>query len=414
MSEHSKISPSGLYKILNCPGCLRQCEGLVSKSSTYSMDGSIVHDLNKICLIRNAEPDEYLGYWGWYNKKDATGVQAEKPTESSLLRVIPITEKEVESSRVYLEAIRASRAAHPSAEFKVEEKMDMSWIYPGMKGTGDHLLIEFMGVLIVDDYKNGFHKVEVDWNPQFLAYALGALGPNNDNAVEEVVLRVIQPNGMHHRGPVRSQKLSVKEVYKWKDEVLLPGIERTKDPEAPLIPGDWCTFCEASRQFKCPKQLALSVDTMFGTKIDLAEEMLPDPPDPKTLNRVRMDKVLKVAGMMKAWITAAEEEAYRRLEINDPDAPVNFKLVDGALSDRKWADEKEVVKTFKGVEVFQEPKIKSPAQLEKELVKIKMKPDERKKMIDPLLAERKRGKPVMVPATDPRPAVKSIVDKMFE
>jgi len=411
MSEHSEISPSGLHRVLNCPGSVRQCRGLESKSSMYSMDGSIVHDLNKLCLLRGQDAEDYLGYWGWYNKNNATGVQELKPTDKGLLRVIQITEKEVQSSQIYLDVIRASRAKHPSAEYKVEEKMDMGWISPGMKGTGDHIIREFFGILIVDDYKNGFNEVEIEMNPQFLTYALGALGPNNDQAIEDVMIRVIQPNGMHHKGLVRSQVLSVKRVYKWKDEVLLPGIARAQDPNAPLIPGSWCFFCEASRQHKCPKQTELAVDTMFGTPIDLTKDFLPEPPDPKTLSRVRMDKVLKVADMMESWLKAAKEEAYRRLEVGDPDAPVNFKLVDGPLSDRKWADEQKVVEAFKplGVEVYQSPKIKSPAQLEKDLVK-KYKPKEREEKIKPLLAERKRGKPVMVPITDERP---SIVDKMF-
>jgi len=93
MSEHSEISPSGLHRVLNCPGSVRQCRGLESKSSTYSMDGSIVHELNKVCLLRGHDAEEYLGYWGWYNKNNATGIQEAKPAEKSVPRFIQITEK---------------------------------------------------------------------------------------------------------------------------------------------------------------------------------------------------------------------------------------------------------------------------------------------------------------------------------
>jgi hypothetical protein len=377
------------------------------------MAGSIVHDLNRICLVRNHDAADYLGYWGWYNSNNATGIQEEKPKGLNLLHTMKITEKEVESSQLYLDVIRASREAHPHSDNFVEEKLDASWCVPGIFGTGDHVIREFGGVLMVDDYKNGFGLVEIEYNPQFLIYALGAIGQKNEYMCDEVLMRVIQPNGMHHKGPVREFLMSVKDLYKWADEVLVPGAAKTEDPNAPLVPGSWCGFCEAGRQFKCERQMSLCVDTMFGKDVDIAAEILPEPISAASMNRVQMDKVLKVKDVMRTWIDSVETEAYRRLETGDPDAPVNFKLVAGKMSDRKWADEAEVVKYF-GEEAYKPLEVYSPAQMEKVLTKLKLSPKEREEKIKPLLAERKPGKPVMVPISDGRPELPKTIDKMFK
>jgi len=412
MSDHAKKSPSAAYRWLNCPGSIRKCEGLKSTTTTHSMAGSIVHDLNRICLIRNNNATDYLGYWGWYNSNHATGVQQAEPSDFNMLHIMRITEKEVESSQLYLDVIRETRADHPHGIAQVEEKLDISWCVPDMFGTGDHVLKEFCGLLIVDDYKNGFGLVEIEHNPQFMSYALGALGPENEYMCDEVLMRVIQPNGMHHKGPVREWRVPVAYLYNWAKDVLIPGAARTEDLNAPLIPGSWCGFCEAGRQFKCEKQTALSVDTMFGRRTDITADILPEPPKPETLNRVQMDKILKVAGIMENWIASVQAEAYRRLETGDPDAPVNFKLVAGKMSDRQWAYNAEAVKVF-GEDAFQPSKVRSPAQLEKVLALSGISPKERDEKIKPLLAERKPGKPVMVPIGDGRPALPKTIDKMF-
>ena len=58
--------------------------------------------------------------------------------------------------------------------------------------------------------------------------------------------------------------------------------------------------------------------------------------------------------------------------------------------------------------------VKSPAQIEKAFKKNDYIGVDFKEIINPLLAERKPGKPIMVAVTDKRPALPPTVDKMFD
>src|SRR5690606_8363890 len=127
-------------------------------------------------------------------------------------------------------------------------------------GTGDLVTGKVFSWLRVTDYKNGKGiQVEVEDNPQLMIYALGALHKYMaEYDFDEIILEIVQPNGFHKDGPIRSAVMSPEELLQWAEDVLLPAAERSVEAEKALKRGDpdfvekylkadddWCTFCPA-------------------------------------------------------------------------------------------------------------------------------------------------------------------------
>ena len=225
MLKHAKLSPSGMFRALKCPGCINACDGIPRKpSSKYAMEGSIAHFLGERCLKRNEAAEAYFGNWGWDNGAGENGIQVSYPTNTDSLRLIQkIDDDMCEAVQVYLDEVRCARKAVTGSTFHIEQRLDISWLVPGMFGTGDHVIVEPLGCTYVHDYKHGKGvAVEAIGNTQARIYGLGALGEDNPNAVEEIENVIVQPRAPHPDGRTRRERMDVEDLYAWGYEVLKP------------------------------------------------------------------------------------------------------------------------------------------------------------------------------------------------
>jgi hypothetical protein len=77
------------------------------------------------------------------------------------------------------------------------------------------------------------------------------LDPAGDAAkIDRVRLTVVQPR-IDPDHPIKSWDTSALDVELWVDAVLIPAVRAASEPDAPLVPGDWCRFCPAARV--CPR-----------------------------------------------------------------------------------------------------------------------------------------------------------------
>jgi hypothetical protein len=137
-------------------------------------------------------------------------------------------------------------------------------------------------------------------------------------------------------------------------------------------------------------------------------EFSDEPPVVDTLEAETISKVLGKAGVLKDWIKRVEERAHALALEGNP--PPGFKLVH-STSHRKFKDEvsPEFLHDITGIaveELLTEPKMRSPAQVEKLLG------SKRKKEIEGLVYKPK-GKIILAPANDPRDAVKPDAEEEF-
>lgn len=413
--------PSGFKRTMMCPGWGNLCKGLPPKpASKYAAEGSVAHYLGETCLNQGRRAVDFLGAWGWYNN-GRTGLASSDvapPEEKGDHFIFQVTDEMAAAVQTYLDEVNRRLAGLVGGQSAIEQKLDLSWLVPGMFGTGDHVAVEPLGRLYVTDYKHGAGvAVEVEDNPQLMIYALGAIGKDNPHMVEEVEVTIVQPRAVHPAGPVRSIRYDAEDLIKWGYDVLLPAAKKALMPDAILSAGGWCTWCDG-REI-CPEIRRKMFDV---ANVQADTNLVPVrstrvPPNPALLNGEQLDRVLEFCSVFEGWIKGIREEAYKRLEKGAENAPRSVKLVEGRMGKRTWAPSKDVYDALKTKvprkDVFIPEVLKSPAQVEHVLKARGLKHKQIKELIDPLVKKRNPGRPAMVPADDPREALPSVVTTMF-
>jgi hypothetical protein len=349
-----------------------------NKSSSYAKEGTAAHQLAEECLREGRNPHTYIN-GGTVTLEDSDGNQEEYEVSADMASAV----------FTYWTAVR-EKAAELGIEISddnLEKRFHLDWIDDELYGTNDLSMALPFDTLYVRDYKHGkgvpvdvvypepityFCGGSSDKNPQLMYYALGAVGAGNEHFVTDIELTVDQPRASHPDGPSRSVKLSLDELYKWRDEVLIPGIAETRKPNAPLCAGSHCKFCKAISV--CPEvgKEAMNVAGVTAAQVfapanaDVAPLSFPLPADLTPEQRL---KLYEFAGLFESWMSEVKKDTHDRM-LRGEEIP-GLKVVAGRAS-RKWADESQVqplIVNELGVDAFNS-KLKSPAQVEKALKEI--------------------------------------------
>jgi hypothetical protein len=350
---HSPIGASSMYRWSACPGSVRLCKGIESVETEYAKQGRQAHEKAAHWLRTGHEP--MLGF----------------PSEEMR-----------EAVKEYVEYVKGL-ALDARYVFLVEQPFDLSKIHEGAFGTADAVVYEpDTQVLNVIDFKYGEGIfVPIENNLQAHYYALGAL-VNFNFVVERVRETIVQPRISCAAGTVRSLEYDLVDYHGFMQD-LRTAIAKTGDPAAPLVPGDWCRFCPAAPT--CPALLATAqavAKTEFKTGVSY---------DP-----VKLKEALDKRPIVQAWLKALDEFAYAEAEAGR--TPLGYKLVDKRAT-RKWLREADVIAAFQdlfGQKIYEEPTLRSPAQMEKVIGKDAIKP---------YVISESSGR-VLVPESDKREAAK--------
>lgn len=390
---HARLSPSGAHRWANCPGSVRLSEGIPNTSSIFADEGTAAHTLAEHCLASSTPAVDCLGGHVDVN----TGRVSKNPGEGN--RIFTIGEEMVDAVQVYCDTVNSLIEDGDEVEF--EAKLDLRHI-PGMEfGTGDCVIYKpATRRLIIADFKYGRGvPVEAEDNPQTRAYALGASQRFHNRGVEWVESVIVQPRCPHPAGSVRREGIDALTLVEFRMELESLAL-RTVEPDAELNPGEWCKFCPAAPT--CP---ALRGKVLSVAQMEFSEE----PPVVDEMSLDEMAAVMRHVGIVKDWIKRVEERAHRLATDGTP--PTGFKLV-WSRATRKWRDEDEAKAHLAAVldlsedDIYVEPKMRSPAQIEKVLG------SKRKGEIKPLVVSRSSGT-ILVSADDPRPAVKADAEDEF-
>ena len=417
---HAKCSPSSMTRILACPGCVKACEGLPDKTSTYAMEGSIAHYLAETCLINEQSAYKYLDYMGIYTSEHKCEIRPtllKKDVKKSLYQCF-IDEDMCSAVQTYLDEIARVREESIDGRFKVEEQLSLDWLFPTEEespvwGTADHVNTETLGTLYVHDYKHGRGvAVAAENNAQMRVYALMALGEKNPKMVEEVIMTIVQPRASHSEGIIRSESLTVKELANWGRDVLKPGVLAALEKSPERKAGDHCKWCKALSTCSATRLETLKAARIMFTPDIIPAGVVKTLPDPEKFTGEQISKFLDFLGMFKALITAVETEAYDRLQRGRDNAPINMKLVNGRKK-RSWnKTDKEVIESLKNFlpkdKIFAPAKLKTVAQMEKSLKNAGFDKDVLNNSVDVSF-----GAAVMVSVKDKRSQIKGSANSMF-
>ena len=385
---HAKLSPSAAHRWIECPGSIRMSEGIPNTSSSFADEGTAAHTLAEKCLARGDDPFIYEGM--------VVDLDTGEFSVSATDRCQLVTEDMIDAVRVYLNHV-GPITSNPAVEWEAEAKLDLSCV-PGMEfGTGDFCAYTpAMKLLEVVDYKHGRGKVvEVDENPQLLAYAVGVARRYHNRGLDKISLTIVQPRAPHPDGPVRTKIYDALDLLDFQAEIT-ERAEAALAPDAPLVPGDHCDFCLAAH--KCE---ALEDKVFEEAGVIFGSEGFEGCAEPVQLSDKELAKKLFFVDFIKGWIKRVEEHAFKEAVAGRP--PPGWKLVD-KRAQRKWADPDGAQALLSNCGFLEEQivvrELISPAQADKLLKKDK-------KLIAPFVVAQSSGV-ALVHESDKRPAVTKV------
>ena len=369
MDQHSIYSPSRLSRILLCPGSVQLGRKIPDKTSSYALEGTMLHEVTHESLVTGKTPLEI--------KPDLE--DAQRNAVDDCLDYKNILEVAMGDS---------------SYTLLIEQQVNLL----------RHGVPETYGIvdLVIHDHDKR-HVHIIDWkfgqgvpvyatdNEQLLAYAAGYAEPEWIES-HDFTLHVVQPRIDN----ITTWTITGIQLKAWIDEVLNPGVARAREPNAPLVPGKkQCRWCPAAAVCRARMENANEIAAeIFKTYADIKE-------DQALVDDETLAKILLKAAEWENYIASINAHAQERL-MSSGQFP-GFKLVNGRSS-RSWAyPDEQVAEELESlgvdVEVMYPAKLASPAQIE--TANRALKKNERFKS----LYSKSNGKATMVPETDPRPAI---------
>lgn len=355
---HAKRSPSGSERWINCPGSIREEEGLPDKDNVYAIEGTAAHQLSEICMRKSVNPQGWLGENMKVKLLDGshTAVEVTKEMVAGAQMYVTWFRDQIEDAEIW---------KFPNSLFLVETKVKIAAIED--TGTADGIIYkERTKTLVIGDLKFGFNLVDPEENTQGLLYAMGAAALFPAGAIDWVEIVIIQPRGIHPDGPIRMWRMKYDDMLDW-ELFLFGAVEKTKDPLAPLKAGSWCKYCKAAETCKTLREKAL--DSAVSDFTPKGEIILKEP---SSLTPVQLGAILESVGALKVWLKRMED--YAEAEAQAGRVPPGFKLV-AKRANRSWKDEaaaKAELEMLGYEDIYTEPKMKSPAQVEETFGKKKV------------------------------------------
>lgn len=244
---HSIRGASGAHRWSKCPGSINLTNKLNSegkKTATTSVaaaEGTVAHTVASTCLEDGSDGLDFLD-------------MSFKISELTF----SVDKEMADGVQEYLDFIRDILATYSDAQLYVEKSLS-SMFDEDAWGTPDAvIIIPSESLIIVIDFKYGQGVVVEPDSFQNKYY--GALALEKYGSFERVQLFISQPRIPHPRGTTRGWETTSEDIQGWFYSWLLPAMDATRDPNAPLMVGEHCKFCPARDYCPALKKAAFAVD----------------------------------------------------------------------------------------------------------------------------------------------------------
>jgi hypothetical protein len=357
MSHSTIVGGSTASRVINCPGSVKLVAQMPPRpSSKYADEGTVLHNVIAQILSGDKSPEDFIG---------------------TTYEEITLTQELIDEK--LRPALRLLDEVDPEQEMDllVEQNVDFGDLLPGVFGSTD--VIGRIGTrAVILDWKFGDGvAVSAEENKQLMFYAAAAMRTPKlkwvfDGATE-IECVIVQP-------PVVRRWVTTPERIKKFENELVMAVQLSEKADAPLQEGDHCRWCAAKPV--CPRMTG-AVDRAVKSSL-------------VNIDAAQIGDYLQKADLLEDWIKDLRALAFEMLE-KDVAVP-GYKLV-AKRAVRSWADEKAAAAFMKDNQLEPyEPKIKTPAAVEKELKKSKVA------LPSDLVVAVSSGS-TLAPESDPRPAV---------
>lgn len=402
---------------MNCPGSVRMSDGIKSKSSVYADEGTAAHMLAEWCLRKSVGGDPTITQPFIGRVIDIHGdshaTQFLKKGSPVVDGRFVVDEEMADAVQLFVDTVLA--AYEPGDKIFIEHRVNFS--SDDEFGTADCLIYKAAERRVkVFDLKYGagvlVEVADAEGNPnrQLVCYGEGAVREifgADMPPIEGVDITIVQPRiPSHPDGPVRKVSIDALQLLDW-SFAIDAAVEATHAPDAPLVPGDWCRWCPAAGACPALAQRALAVASTSFDDLDSGVIALPAP---DRMSPQQAAKVLDSLDILEEW--AKSVRAFRYAEAEAGRGTPGYKIVD-KIGRRKWRDEDEAAHAafamgVSDADLYTEPKLKSPAQIEKLVGK--------KDFAATLaaLAPSVSSGTALVPVSDKRPEVFPAIENQFE
>lgn len=221
-----------------------------------------------------------------------------------------------------------------------------------VRGRADHIFYDpETKTLNVNDLKYGWSIVEPKTNWTLISHAIAAIALQNPNQVNHVILTVFQPRPYHPAGPVRSEYYSIQQIIDFRSQI----INTLTNPTDTLRTNPNCKNCPSLTH--CPAARKAQFNA-----IDASEDAFHDHLTNPELS-YQLDLVDRAIEVLKLQQKAYSELAQHRLQKGQI---VENYAIKAELTNRQWVNgvTPDYIKMLTGLDLT-EPKLKSPAQVEK-------------------------------------------------
>ena len=241
MTDHAVFAPSGLSRIVACPGH----RNLYAKAKAQGL-----------LLDETQTP--------WAMEGDAADYVATDRLEGVLHQAgelapngVMIDGDMIDGAELWLDSLRPYRG---EGEL-IQADLHMAMIHANCRGRLDYGRVA-NGLVFVPEYKYGHRFVDVFELWQAIAYALGAC-PSYLPSMR-ILLMVVQPRSYHRDGPVRTWELSYEKLHAYGKMLHLACIA-SEDPDAECIVTPECYKCPTRHVCEAAQRAELSAFELAGS-----------------------------------------------------------------------------------------------------------------------------------------------------
>lgn len=463
---HAKLGPSGAFRWSVCTASIKAAHGIADPGNEAARIGTVKHGVSSEALEAGCETVEFLGREFLFCV-DAEGGRHENFRELlppldglKIEHVYSIDQEMVDHADAYVSYVRDLHT-QVGGKLLVEKRVPIDFItgegrwtdifgnsvsegtdgavWEPAGGTADAIILTPGDEIIVCDAKFGYAKITAyevvqaeqinvltgattppvyEANSQLAMYGAGARHAYDpEGRYKRMRLIVVQPPLNH-----LSEYALPMEQLDAQMEKLRQAARATRENPVYAPDADRCHFCRA--RDNCAARDELVLTTALDGLEDVSSVAQLQAAKPAVVKGNRLGTIYGLIPLIQQWCAEQADRVYAALQQGDPVVQADgipLKLVDGKLSNRDWKDPETVAREMKDMRlpddvIFKPREVISPAAAEK-LVKVRKSrkggPPPPPAPIGPtqwlrlqeFIANQVKGKPVIVPETDPRPAV---------